>query len=415
MIKIGKMLKINLGKDELVRGSIILFVMISIFNVLNYVFHFSMAHLLTPADYGTLAVLMSILYIFGIPTEAIQTVVTRYTSRFNAKKHYGKIKDLFYRSSKKGLLFAFVIFAAFLPVAWLLSSFLKISFSLLFLADIFIFYVFMIPITRGIMQGQKKFSSLGMNMIAESAIKIVLAVAFVMFGWGVYGAIGGLVVGGVFTFLLAFPPLSKVLKSRRKNGKFDKIYSYSVPVTIAMISIVLMYSLDIILAKAFFSADMAGKYAVLSMLGKMILFGTFAIGKTMFPLTSENFEKGKNTKKIFAKSIKLISLLSAIILIVFLLFPKQVISILFGPAYADVYALLFIVALAYTFVSVANIIILYQLSLNKIRKSSFALLVFALLQIILLSTFNASLLQFSLALMVSDLLLLAYSIIIIRK
>lgn len=406
---------ISLKNDELVKGSLILFVMITIFNVLNYVFHFSMAHLLSPADYGTLAVLMSILYIFGIPTEAIQTVVTRYASRFNAKKQYGKIKDLFYRSSKKGLLFAFVIFVVFLPIAWLLSPVLNISFSLLFLADIFVFYVFMIPITRGIMQGQKKFSSLGMNMIAESAIKIALAVAFVMLNFSVYGAIGGIVIGGVFTFFLAFLPISKVLKSRRKSGKFDRIYSYSMPVTISMISIVLMYSMDIILAKAFFSADVAGKYAVLSMLGKMILFGTFAIGKTMFPITSENFEKGRNTIKIFIKSIKIVSLLSAVILLVYLLFPKQVISILFGPAYSDVYSLLFIVALSYTFVSVANIIILYKLSLNKIRKSSFALLIFALLQIMLLSIFNASLMQFSLALLISDLFLLVYSIIIVKK
>lgn len=405
----------GLKNDELVKGSLILFVMITIFNVLNYVFHFSMAHLLSPADYGTLAVLMSILYIFGIPTEAIQTVVTRYASRFNAKKQYGKIKDLFYRSSKKGLLFAFVIFVVFLPIAWLLSPVLNINFSLLFLADIFVFYVFMIPITRGIMQGQKKFSSLGMNMIAESAIKIALAVAFVMLNFSVYGAIGGIVIGGVFTFFLAFLPISKVLKSRRKSGRFDRIYSYSMPVTISMISIVLMYSMDIILAKAFFSAELAGKYAVLSMLGKMILFGTFAIGKTMFPLASENFEKGKNTMKIFIKSMKIVSLLSAVILLVYLLFPKQAISILFGPAYSDVYSLLFIVALSYTFVSVANIIILYKLSLNKIRKSSFALLIFALLQIMLLSIFNASLMQFSLALLISDLFLLVYSIIIIRN
>ena len=409
------MLKINLVKDELVKGSFILFIMITIFNVLNYVFHFSMAHLLSPEDYGTLAVLMSILYIFGIPTEAIQTVVTRYASRFNAKRQYGKIKDLFYRSSKKGLLFALVIFAAFLPAAWLLSPLLKMDFQLLFLVDVFIFYVFMIPIARGIMQGQKKFYSLGMNMIAESALKIVLAVAFVMINWGVYGAIGGLVVGGIFTFLLAFPPISKVLKSKRKNGRFDRIYSYSVPVTIAMISIVLMYSIDIILAKAFFSAEMAGKYAVLSMLGKMILFGTFAIGKTMFPLTSESFERGKKTMKIFMKSVKLVSVLSAIILLIYLLFPKQVISILFGSVYSDVYSLLFVVALSYAFVSVANIIILYKLSLNKIKKSSFILMIFALLQIVLLSLFNASLLQFSLALLASDLFLLVYSIIIIRK
>ena len=82
----------KIKKDGLIRGSLVMFIMIGIFNVLNYVFQMSMARLLGPADYGILAVLMSIVYIFGIPSEAIQTVITRYTSKLGIKKENGKIR-----------------------------------------------------------------------------------------------------------------------------------------------------------------------------------------------------------------------------------------------------------------------------------------------------------------------------------
>ncbi len=50
----------RIWSSELGRGAIILLVMINIYNVLNFAFHFSMARLLGPADYGILAVLMSL-------------------------------------------------------------------------------------------------------------------------------------------------------------------------------------------------------------------------------------------------------------------------------------------------------------------------------------------------------------------
>jgi len=77
--------------NELVRGSFILLVTIGIYNLLNFIFHFSMGRLLGPAGYGVLAVLMSIIYIYGVPSEAIQNLVSKYTSRLNFKKENRKI------------------------------------------------------------------------------------------------------------------------------------------------------------------------------------------------------------------------------------------------------------------------------------------------------------------------------------
>ena len=81
--------------DEMVKGGIVLFIMISIFNFLNYLFHFITARMLDPSQYGVLVTLMSIIYIITIPSEAIQTIVTKYTSNFYKYKQYGKIRTLF--------------------------------------------------------------------------------------------------------------------------------------------------------------------------------------------------------------------------------------------------------------------------------------------------------------------------------
>src|SRR3989338_1959753 len=89
--------------NELGRGAFILFITINIFNLLNFLFHFSMGRLLGPAAYGILAVLMSLVYIYNIPSEAIQNIISRYTSKFNIKKEHGKIKSLLFKGLFKGI------------------------------------------------------------------------------------------------------------------------------------------------------------------------------------------------------------------------------------------------------------------------------------------------------------------------
>src|SRR3989344_6938014 len=106
-----------LKRDELVRSSFILFTMLLFYNILNYAFQISMARMLGPEDYSILAALMSIIYVFSIPNEAIQTVVSTLTSKLNTKNKLGMIKDLLIRSMNKGLLISLILFIIFIPVA----------------------------------------------------------------------------------------------------------------------------------------------------------------------------------------------------------------------------------------------------------------------------------------------------------
>ena len=400
-------------KEEVFKGSLILFVMMNIFNFLNYVFHFSMARLLSPANYGILAVLMSIVYIFGIPAEGIQTIVSRYTSRFNIKNENGKIKFLMIRALKKIVAIALLLFLFYIPLSLFLSYATKIKSSLIIFTGLLLFGVLLIPVTRGVLQGKKKFKALGWNMILESIFKLGLAIIFVFLGFEVYGAIGAVIIGVLISFLLSFLSLKQIANAKIIKEKIQGIYAYSWPVFLAILIIMMLASLDIIFAKIYFPEDLAGKYAVASMLGKMIFFGTFGIVKAMFPLSSEMYDKGGKSKTIFKKSFFIMILACFISVICFLLFPKLIISILFGSKYLEISNILFFIGLAYSFISLTNLSLVYALSTH--RKKIFLFLIFVILEIIAFTIFHSSLKEFSLALLATSFLTFVSSISFISK
>jgi len=407
----------KIKKDELVRGSLILIIMLGIFNLFNYLFQISMAKLLGPVEFSAFAVLMSFIYIFGIPSEAIQTVVTRYTSRFNTQKKTGKIKDFFYRSIKKGFSISLVIFLVFVIASFFISSLLDISVPLLVITGLFIIYSFTIPVARGVLQGKKKFFAMGGNLVVESVVKFVFSIILVLIGFKVYGAIGSVIIGSIAAFFIVFLSLKDVIKSKRIKENFKGIFSYNIPILIGMTSIILIYSLDVIIARFFFSPEISGKYSFVSLIAKSILFASFAIGKAMFPISSERFEKKTETSSLFKKSMLLTFMISILALIFFFFAPEFVIKVLslWDSRYIEASNVLFILGLGFSFAAFSYILILYNISINKMKKSAYGLLIFILLEFVLLSIFNSSLLEFSISLTIVNFLMLLYNLWILKK
>jgi len=407
-----KMIK-KIFSSELGRGAFILFITMNIFNILNFLFHFSMGRMLGPKDYGTLAVLMSLVYIYGIPAQAIQNIISRYTSKFNLKEERGKIKFLIFKTFSKSFNAALFIFIISIIFALFLSKFLNINFWLILLTNLFIFPVFLSPIIKGILQGRKKFGLLGTNMIIESGLKLLFAISLVIFGFKVFGAIIGVLLG-VFSGLIFGLYFNKeILKKEEEKTSFPKIYSQSIPYFITMIVVILTLSLDIILAKRFFSPEIAGQYSVLSMLGKIIFFGTIAISKAMFPITTEKHDNKENTSSLFKKSMLIVIFLCTLAIMIYAFLPKLVIGILYGKQYISMAPYLIYSALSLSFLSLSNLVFIYGLSTNKIRKTYF-LFIFLILEIVLFSLFHNNILEYILAFMVSNIIMFIGSFFFIK-
>ncbi len=401
----------NFLSSELGKGSLILFIMINIFNFLNYLFHFSMAHLLTPADYGILGVLMSLVYIYSIPAEAIQGIFSKYASKFIRDKK--KTKYLLVKGLKKTIIYGFIGIIIADLIGILISYFLNINFWLIFSTNLLILGIFFGSVLRGVLQGRKKFMKLGLSMILESLSKLIIAIMLVLVGLKLFGPIIGLIIGFSFGIIFSLYFLKSLNNEKVQKTELGGIRGYSKSFFGVMISIVLMYSLDIIFARKFFSEDLAGKYTVISMLSKMIFFGTISLSKALFPISAEKFSYGKKTKNLFYKSTIIISSLCGITLIFFLLFPELIIGFLFGYKYIEVAGYLIYVGVALTFLSLTNLVVIYGLSIDRFKKWYF-LLFFVLIEIILFLFFHKTILEFSLAFMFSNIIMFIGSLILIK-
>ncbi len=407
-----KMIK-KLFLSELGIGAIVLFITMNFVNLLNFLIHFSMGRLLGPEDYGVFAVLMSLIFIYNIPTEAIQNIISRYTSTFNLKKQNGRIKFLMNTSLKKALIFSWWIFVLSVIFALFLSKFLDINFWLILITNLTIFASFLSPVAKGVLQGRKKFGLLGNSLLIASLLKLFFAVSFVIFGFKVFGAIIG-VVFGIFAGLIFSIYFNKDLfTAKEKRTSFNGIYLKSIPYFNSMLVILFVFSLDIILAKRFFSADLAGKYAVLSMLGKIIFLGTIAVSKAMFPITSESYDNHKESRWLFKKSFLVVSLLCIIAVAIYALFPELIIKILYGSRYADMAPYLIYSGIALSFLSLSNLILIYGLSTNQLRKSPY-LFIFLAIEIALFYFFHKTILEYILAFMVSNIIMFIGSLFFIK-
>jgi O-antigen/teichoic acid export membrane protein len=398
-------------KNGVFGGSIVLLIMINVFNALNYFFHFAMARFLSAADYGILAVLMSIIFIFNISNESIQTIISKYAA---GEKDEGKLKNITKRALKKVLGMAIFLFFIYLVIAIFLMFILKISYALLAFTGLILICTFLIPVTRGVIQGKRKFNILGFNMIFEGTVKIILSILFVLFGFRVYGAIGGVIIGSISAFLLSFVPLKSILKTKEKTGTTEVIYQTSLPIIVSIIAIMAFLSLDVIVARAVFPAETVGYYAMASMMAKVIFFGTFPISKAMFPISAQHEKNDKEASKILNQSLIILGFCIVIALIIFYLFSDWIIRIFAGRFIPEAADILIFVAIAISLLSFTNLILLHKISVGK-TKNYWLLFIFIIVEIALFYFFNDNLLEYSVSFVTASAIFLWSSIILLNK
>jgi O-antigen/teichoic acid export membrane protein len=275
-----------------------------------------------------------------------------------------------------------------------------------------IFAAFLPPITRGMLQGRKLFTPLGINLVSEALVKLGLAILLVFFGFQVYGAMAATVLGSFCAFFLSLFSLRQVLNSKEVKMPLGQIYSYSWPVFIIILAVLAFFSLDVIIARMVFNENAAGYYAFASTLAKMIFLATQPISRAMFPLAAE--KKQPEGHPLLVNALIIISLCIAAALAVFYFFPDFLVLIFTGRIIPESIDILFYAAIAIGLLSITNLVLLYKLSIGKTR-NYLLFLIFPAIECILLYLFSDNLVEYSLAFIVSSAIFLWGTIILLDK
>lgn len=385
-------------KNKLLGGSIIVLFGSIITSVFNYLYHLFMGRMLGPVDYGILASLISLNYIFSIPVGVLNTIVLRYTSYFKNKGGIEMVRNFLswiLKNLIKVSLFGFLILIVISP---LVRNYLNLnSFSDIVFMDSIILLGIFSGVFSSVLVGYLRFGLTTGISIFTSFLKILVSIISVYLGFKVFGALLGYLVSSIVGLLLLLTFLKKQLVYF--NKKIDKklipakeIRRYAMPVLISAAALTSMYTTDNILVKHFFSATEAGLYASLSLLGKIIYFSASPISLVMFPIISGKQAKGQNFYKVFFISLLAVFLISSIITLVYFVRPDLVVQILLGKQYLNIVSQMGLFAVFMTFYSMVAVINSFYLSISKIQVIKYYFIA-AVLQIIFIYIYHQNINQ----------------------
>lgn len=358
----------KLLSDSLARNSAIVFAGTMTANVLSYLYHLVMGRLLGPAGYGELSSLLSLLYIFTVPLLVAQTVMVKFVSVFKARGEVGQAKSLFIKATKWFAVLSVAGVPVMLLTAPLVTSFLHLPSTLLFTMVYLLLAVSLLSmVSNSILTGYQKF--IWVSVMGAVAILVKLLISIPLASWFVPGVLVAAVIAGFIMYGLYFIPLRPILSSAGKPMQLRKrdAFGFAVPTLLAQLGITSLYSTDIILVRHFFSAESAGLYAALAILGKVIFYASSAVPTVLFPIASERTALGGGTKKLIVSAVGAVALISIVITGLYFMFPDIIVGLLFGKAYTSAAGLLGRFGIFLGLFSIANIITIACLAIGKLR------------------------------------------------
>jgi len=308
-------------------------------NVFNYVFTLLMSRILGLDSFGEVAAMISLLTIISVPSFAFTMLMAREVAS-RAAGRPSEIHELFIFFRKHAFVIAIAVWILFLALTPFLTRFLHIPYTPFFVFSLIILFLAPGALQVGTLQGLQEFFQLAKQNILGALVKLACALFLVAAGFSVVGVMLALVLAQFATWLYGFLTIRRKLKgaeapqaAAEKPG-FQSLY---VSLLITAFLLALISNTDLLLAKHFLSATVAGEYAALSTLGNIIVYSIGAFSTVLLPMASfaRASEKGQESRLLFM-SLSIIALVVFASAVCFSLFPAFFISVLFGAKYLGI-------------------------------------------------------------------------------
>ncbi len=329
---------IDLFFSHLARASAWLFVGSITGGILGYVFQVLMGRMLIPQDYGLFSAMMALLAVLGAPFSTLMMVISRKVSEYRAIQDSSSITHLYYsiniQTAAVGGLLLGVCFL-FVPQ---LQSYLKAPDVVpVYLLGVLLFLIFPPIINNAFLQGLQNFTWISLGGVLSVFFKIVFAVLFVWLGYGVGGALGGIILANCVIWMFTYSVLHRPLIAGRGISSQTGHLSFrsALPVLVANTAFATMTQMDMVLVNYYFPAHEAGLYAAASILGKAVMYLPGGIAMALFPMVAENHARGKGSAHLLLQAVGLTSLLCGAGAMFYYLFGEWIITLLYGESYKN--------------------------------------------------------------------------------
>ncbi len=327
----------KLSRNRLLPFGLLLTALQILSGALGYVYQIVMGRILSPVEFALFSSIMALFMFMSAPIGAMSMLIVRKVSALKAHSGLSSIRPLFFQINKLLIILTLFFLPLFLLFSPYLENYLKAqSFAQITLFSIILFFSFITAIVAAFLQGLQRYALLGSIGLFGMFGKLITGALLVKLGFGVEGALIGVLIPmiliGLFATANLFRSLPKQIGPPIININFSLI-GRAIPVIIANLSFAAMTQLDIVLVNWYFSSSQAGLYAAAAVLGKAVLYLPGGLIAVLFPMVSEDHAKGACSLSLLRQALITTILASGSVAIFYWVFSDSIISILYGQNY----------------------------------------------------------------------------------
>ena len=294
------------GSSKVAKGSAIILIGNVIFRVGGYIYRFLMASLLGPAAYGILGLTTPFQGIFQVLSAAgLPPAIAKYVSEYNALNEEDLARQTIFTALKimvfLGIFFGFLMVFVAAPI---ITNYYHKPEALLPLQAVGLITPFSVIVGgfRGAFQGVYKMEYILYTRAIEQIFMILMATALVLLGLSTLGAVLGSVLGFVASAISAvyifkkymgkyIPPANPDFKFPLKDelSLAKTLIFFSIPVTVAALAEMGIYSICTLLMGAFLPAAAIGYFTAADPIARLPLVVSNSLATTILPATSEAY------------------------------------------------------------------------------------------------------------------------------
>ncbi|HEV1996684.1 MAG TPA: hypothetical protein VGR61_00950 [Candidatus Dormibacteraeota bacterium] len=368
----------------------------------GYAFQALLAGALGPAQFAEVASLLAIFYILQILHFVAMAVAARITAPLAAEGNHSEVQRAYRDMTMYAVLIGGVGMLVFMAFAPALRSSLGIGLGPLLILSATVPLNLLVGLGRGVMQGEQRFLPLSFNFFAYGSTTLVFLPVLLNSHLRAVGATLAIVLGLAICNLFA----ALTLKNLPHGGHHERlglagVIRSSVAAAAGLSVITIFYNMDVLLAKHFLPTLQAGLYSGMSLLGKILFFGTISISAVMFPRVAAMHAQGRSPHKVVNLSLALVLAAGLLVVSAYSLAPGLVIHLLLRRAeFSQIGNNLGIYALAMLGLAISNVLVYYFVGVHR-RRFVFAMAFGAVMFFGGISMFHSSLSQFTITVTVA--------------
>jgi O-antigen/teichoic acid export membrane protein len=227
----------------------------------------------------------------------------------------------------------------------------------------------LVGVGRGVVQGEERFPSLSLNFVLYGCTTLAFLPLLLAFHLHAVGAMLAINLALVLCNLLAAFSLRDLPPAHHHERlPIWPLIRGALGASAGIAAITLFYNFDVLLAKHFLSTQDAGLYSAMSLLGKILFFGTISISIVMFPRVAAIHAAGQRAHRTVNLSLALVGAAGSVVVLAYFLIPHFVVHLLLRkPEYEQIAPYLGLFSLAMLGLALANILVYYFVAVHERR------------------------------------------------